>query len=47
MKQLPIFYRPRTTPLDSVVQKLDSAIHWINHYPAAQKLGKPIALSAG
>ena len=33
--------------LDPVVQKLNSAIHRINHYPADKSLGEPIALSTG
>ena len=34
-------------PLAPVVQKLDSATHRINHYPADKVLGKPIVLSIG
>ena len=33
--------------LDPVVQKLNSAFHRINHYPADTSSGKPIALSTG
>ena len=33
--------------LDPVVQKLNSAIHRINHYPADTSSGKPISLSTG
>ena len=31
----------------SVVQTLDSAIYWINHYPVEKCWGKPIAISSG
>ena len=33
--------------LAPVVQTLDSAIHWINRYPADKYYGKLIVLSAG
>ena len=33
------------TDLAPVVQKLDSAIHWINHYPVDRYLGKPVRYS--
>ena len=45
---LEIFKLENTTLLAPVVQKLDSNIHQINHYPVDKiVLGEPVALSRG
>ena len=33
---------PKKAPQDPVVQTLDSAIHWIDHYPADKYLGNQL-----
>ena len=36
---MPRLYIPDTKPLGPVDQNVDSAIHWMNHYPVGKYMG--------